>query len=140
MIYIYTQEWNSCLETLPKANIYRLFKTEHTYETYLNILALKYGSMFTRFSICSNIIPSEPGRWSNIRNERIYCICNQLGVGDELHFMFECKALKDIRKRYLTSYYCKDPNIIKLHLLFNSRNKETIINLSLYLKYGLKMM
>ena len=41
------QEWNNFLETSPKAIIYRLFKTEHIYEPYLNILSLKNRKVFT---------------------------------------------------------------------------------------------
>ena len=38
---MHIQEWNNFLETSPKAIIYRLFKTEHIYKPYLNILSLK---------------------------------------------------------------------------------------------------
>ena len=38
---MHVQEWNSLLGTSPKVIIYRLFKVEHIYEPYLNILSLK---------------------------------------------------------------------------------------------------
>ena len=58
--YMYKQEWNS-LETSPKVNIYRLLKTEHMYETYLNMLPLKYIRIFTRFRLCNHNLPIETG-------------------------------------------------------------------------------
>ena len=51
---MHIQEWNKFLETSPKAIIYRLFKTEHIYEPYLNILSLKNRKVFTRFRLCNH--------------------------------------------------------------------------------------
>ena len=55
------------------AIIYRLFKTKHIYEPYLNTLSLK-----NRFRLCNHRLPIETGRWFNIpREERICIMCNQ---------------------------------------------------------------
>ena len=83
------------LETSPKAIIYRLFKTEHIYEPYLNILSLK---VFTRFRLCNHRLPIETGRWLNIpRGEGIRIMCNQGCIGDEFHYLFQCTVLNDLR-------------------------------------------
>ena len=38
---MHIQEWNNFLQTSPKAIIYRLFKAEHIYEPYLDIISEK---------------------------------------------------------------------------------------------------
>ena len=117
---MHVQEWNNILETSPKAIIYRLFKTEHIYEPYLNILSLKNRKVFTRFRLCNHRLPIETGRWLNIpREERICNMCNQGCIGDEFHYLFKCTVLNDLRKRYLSTYCCKHPNVIKMNQLFN---------------------
>ena len=90
---MYLQEWNSLLETSPKPVIYRLFKTEHIYEPYLNIISLKNRIIFTKFRLCNHRLPIETGRWLNIpREERICIICNQRCIGDEFHFLFKINS------------------------------------------------
>ena len=84
---MHIQEWNNFFETSPKAIIYRLFKTKHIYEQYLNILSLKNRIVFTRFRLCNHRRPIETGRWLNIpRKERICIMCNQGCIVDEFHY------------------------------------------------------
>ena len=107
---MHIQEWNNFLETSPKAIIYRLFKTEHIYEPYLNILSLKNRKVFTIFRLCNHRLPIETGRWLNIpRGERI-CI------------MY------------------KHPSVIKMNQLFHKHSKAVLINICQYLKQYFKRM
>ena len=132
---------NNFLETSQKAIIYRLFKTEHIYEPYLNILSLKNRKVFIRFRLCNHRLPIETGRWLNIlRGERICIMCNQGCIGDEFHYLFQCTVLNDLRKRYLSCYYCKHPSLIKMNQLFNKHSKVVLINFCQYLKQCFKRM
>ena len=91
---MHIQEWTTFLETSPKAIIYRLFKTEHIYEPYLNILSLKNRKVITRFILCNHRLPIETRRWLNIPRRDIICImCNQGCIGYEFHFSFQCTVL-----------------------------------------------
>ena len=122
---MHIQEWDNFLERSPKAIMYRLFKTEHIYEPYLNILSLKNR-------LCNHRLPIETGRWLNIpRGEGICIMCNQGCIGDYFN---------DLRKRYLSTYYCKHPSVIKMNQLFNKHSKVVLINICQYLKQCFKRM
>ena len=82
---MHIREWNNFLETSPKSIIYRLFKTEHIYEPYLNILSLKNRIVFR---LCNHRLPIETGRWLNIPREERMCIMRNQGcIGDEFSFV-----------------------------------------------------
>ena len=136
---MYIQEWNNSLETSPKSVIYRLFKIEHRYEPYLDILSLNYRITFTRFRLSNHRLSIETGRWRNIpRDERKCDICNEGYIGDEFHFLFECNVLNDLRTQYLYNYYYRNPSTSKLKILFNKENKELLIKLCKYIQQGMK--
>ena len=47
------------------------------------------------------------------RKDKTFFMCNQGCIGDKFHFLFKCNVLNDLRKRYLSTYYCKHPSVIK---------------------------
>ena len=100
---MHIQEWNNFLETSPNAIIYRLFKTEHIYEPYLNILSLKNRKIFTRFRLCNHRLPIETGRWLNIpRGERIcinLCVIKDVLGMNFITYFNVLYVLNDLRKR-----------------------------------------
>ena len=44
----------------------------------------------------------ETGRW---HGKSISALCNSGQIGDEFHFILECKSLENQRKNYLCKYY-----------------------------------
>ena len=42
-------------------------------------------------------LPSDVGAHQGVPRERRFCTLCQQGVGDELHLVFECAALQDLR-------------------------------------------
>ena len=65
---------------------------------------------------------------------------NQGCIGDDFYFLVKCNVLNDLRKRYLSSYYCKNPSIIKMNKLFNKHYKVVWINTCQYLKQCFQRM
>ena len=59
-------------------------------------------------------LPIETGIFNNIqREDRIYKLCNSNQIGDEFHFILQCKSLSEERERLLKSI------IMKIHPLKN---------------------
>ena len=65
-------------------------------------------------------------------------MCNQECIGDEFHYLFQCTVLNDLRKRYLSPYYCKHPSENEMNQLFNKHRKVVLINICQYLKQCFK--
>ena len=77
-------------------------------------------NVLVRYRICNTKLPVERGRYINIPRDQRHCdICNESKLGDEFHFILECKQLKDIRMKHLPKKYCNNPNTLKLDALFN---------------------
>ena len=61
--------------------------------------------------ILSGILPLEveTGRFKDkLRQTRLCRVCNEDKVENELHFIFECKALSLVRKQLLDPLMCED--------------------------------
>lgn len=130
----FVQSWSSSLQNSSKGQFYRMFKRDFICEDYF--LKLNTSSVFW---ICklrtSNMnFPVETGRWSGLnRNERKCPLCTS-GVGDEMHYLFQCDFFSTYRIKYIPMYYIKYPNIEKLQGLLTYCNKRVLENISVFLK------
>ena len=110
----FKQAWNSDLENSPKAFSYRIFKTEHCFETYLGQLNERDRITLIRFRTTNHKLPIETGRWLNIdRNDRICTLCNSNKLGDEFHYLLECSTFQNDRRKNLGNYFMYRCNILK---------------------------
>ena len=57
-------------------------------------------------------------------SERLCTLCNSGQIGDEFHFILECKSLENLRKNYLCKYYYENPNIIKFNEIMSTHQKK----------------
>ena len=57
-------------------------------------------------------------------------MCNQACIVDKFHVLFKCDVLNGLRKRYVSTYCCKHPRVIKMNKLFNKHSKVVLINIS----------
>ena len=59
----------------------------------------------------------ETGRWNGqFISERLSTLCSNGQIGDEFHFILECKSLENLRKKYLCKYYYQNPQIQRTHV------------------------
>ena len=65
---------------------------------------------------------------------------NQGCIGDEFHYLFKCTVLNYLRNRYLSTYYCKHPSVLKMNQLLNKHSKVVLINICQHLKQCFKRM
>ena len=116
----------------PKGLNYRIFKNDFCLEHYLNDLSFKDAVKLCKFRTCNINLPIEKGRWLNIpRNERKCTLCNSDEIGDEFHYLFNCKdiIISSKRKTCLSKYYCENPNTFKFDSLFNSKNRNILMKI-----------
>ena len=94
----------------------------------------------TKFRTSNHKLPVEKGRFSKLpRNKRICenCDCNKLC--DKYHFLLECPALNDIRKKIIKKYYWQRPNILKFEQLMSTLSYQKQILLVKFIKEGFEI-
>ena len=57
---------------------------------------------------------------------------------DEIHFVFICPVLVDLRTKYIPLKFYRTPSLFKLLLLFCSTNEHVITNLIMFLYTSFK--
>jgi len=84
----------------------------------------------------SHRLKVETGRWQKPSaisfNERKCTLC--LKLEDEFHFLLECPLYKDLRKKYVKKYYCKNTNMLTIIELITSKNETVIKKLSMFVE------
>ena len=129
------QSWLSTVNDSPKCIIYRCFKTTLDLEPYLSILPISFRIILTKFRTTNHRLPIETGRWSNIeRSDRKCTLCDSNTIGDEFHYLFECKFFSVQRSLYIDYHYFSRPNIIKFQQLLSSKNQQKLSNLCKFLR------
>ena len=125
-----------------KLSSYIIFKNNFGYEIYLSIInKFDLRRSLTRLRLSAHQLLIEKGRYIGIpRHNRICPRCTSNEVEDEIHFLFNCTALEDNRK----TLHCKiDQNCknfknldskSKLIWLMNNEDKDTLLELCLYIK------
>ena len=67
-----------------------------------DILSDKDRITLCKFRTCNHRLPIEIGRWQNVdRSDRISHICQTAEIGDEFHYILQCRQLHNDRKLYL---------------------------------------
>ena len=84
--------------------IYQLFKISHCKEMYIKILPEHLIKSLFHFIIGTHKLPINNRKNSNVpRNERLCTICDEGVLGDDIHLLYECKMLEDLRSKYISS-------------------------------------
>ena len=82
----------SNMQNSSKASNYKLFKENCEFEEYLDLLNDNERILLCKFRTTNHRLIIETGRWQNIdREDRICNLCNEGLVGDEFHYLLECK-------------------------------------------------
>ena len=71
-------------------------------EYYLKTLSPKNKKIFVKFRTANHHLPVETGRWHGKSfSERLCSLCKSGQIGDEFHFILDCKPFENLRKNYL---------------------------------------
>ena len=131
----YKQTWHSNVFDCPKTINYRIFKTDHAFENYFNVLEERDMLVFCKFRMINHKLPIESGRWKNIpRENRICTLCNVNAIGDEYHYIMECQYFVEERREYIDRRFLKNSNTLKFNELMNLRQKSKLKKLCSFIK------
>ena len=127
----FTQNW--CNITLT----YRLFKDSFMPEPYLEILDAKNAIILCKFRTTNHRLPIELGRWQNIeRSNRICLLCDTNDIGDEFHYILQCRYFEQNCKHLIPSYFrntCR-PNVLKFKNIMTVTKKSYLLKLCKMIK------
>ena len=80
------------MELSTKCTLYKDFKSEFGFEDYLLHAPYQYITYIIKFRLCNHKLPVERGRYLNIiRSERTCDVCDMNVLGDEYHYIMECR-------------------------------------------------
>ena len=74
-------------------------------------------------SVIANTKPIINEKYVRI-NIKLCNLCNSGDLGDEFHYLFNCKHFESEINLYIPKFYCVQPNTLKMLNLFESRNKK----------------
>ena len=136
---IYTQEWQSQVNTMRSCTIYRSIKPYFKQEKYLMLPNIADRINICKFRCRNTKIPVVVRGYTN-RNipatayeDRLCDICDKNELGDEYHYILECPAFQNTRNRYLSQFYTRNPNMEKFALLFQSSNVTVLSKLAKFI-------
>ena len=101
-----------------KLKLYTSFKEPPGFENYLNESNPKLCQAITKIRISAHNFPIETGRFENKnQTNRICPLCCE-GIGNELHYLIECKnkAVTKTRSEFLKPFYNRWKDMQKLSL------------------------
>ena len=135
----FTQKWKNDLNVSAKCVNYRLFKTQHEYESYLNILPTSYVKYMIDFRLCNNRLPVETGRWAGVeRNERKCVLCDRNDVGDEFHYLLSCSFFATDRKCIIQHNHRNSANVLMFQNIMTEKEENKLVKLSKFIGKILK--
>ena len=130
----FVQKWNSDVQASPKCINYRIFKTNFKIEPYITELQPRSFITLSRFRTTNNRLPVERGRWENVDRSQRFCnLCTGNMLGDEFHYLLECKYFIEERKKYLPKFYLRHVNTLKFQKLMSTENLKLLKQLSRFI-------
>ena len=108
-------------------------------EPYLSINIDRFiRNSLTKFRLGISDIAIHRQRYKSENSKNVKCpLCNA-DKEDEIHFVFICPVLADLRTEYIPLKYYSKPSLFKLILLFSSRNDQVITNFTTFLYKAFK--
>jgi len=80
-------------------------------------------------------LPIEIGRWQNIeRNNRECVLCDTNTVGDEFHYILQCRYFEQSRKNLIQSYFRNRQNVLKFKNIMTVTKKSDLLKLCKMIK------
>ena len=130
----YIQKWFSNANLSSKSLTYFSFKTNFSFEKYLNILPKQAAKHIFKYRTGNHKLPVETGRWDGTDlNDRKCTYCNLNEIGDEFHFLLACPHFIKERNQFLKPYNIRRPNMLKFCQLLSTSNENLLRNLSKFI-------
>ena len=102
---------------------------------YLEILDSKNDIILCKFRTTHHRLPIEIGRWQNIeRNNRKCLLCDTNIIGDEFHYILQCRYFEQNRKNLIPSYFRNRSNVLKFKNIITVTKKSDLLKLCKMIK------
>ena len=133
------QEWNATVNSMDRLKYYKVIKHECILEPYIDKLDARKKSVLANLRCTGLPFNVIVGVYYNKQEyDTCYCIlCNGRQIENEYHFILECKALHDIRKKYIAEHYWSNPSITKYKNLMQRTDKYCLTRLCKYIDEAL---
>ena len=121
--------------------MYKTFKYSHGKEKYTEILPEHFKKALLQFRIGSHKLPVNNRKHFNVPRADRHCThCDQSIMGDEIHFLYECPKLNNLRVKYMYSPDIRrEPNVFNFVNIMQTNDPVTIGNLAKFILHGLKL-
>ena len=150
---LYLNWWEEQKTQNSKLDFYFKYKKVFRYEKYLDVLPRNVRCHLTRLRISSHCLPVEVLRYVKkkekkiLRADRKCTICNLDQVGDEYHYLLDCRnsEIQHIRKTFFENIRVKIPqfeifeNIQILNYCLSMADSNTFLPFATYVKDVLEM-
>ena len=135
----YRQCWLT--EINNRLTAYCRFKSSLIQEKYLDFISDKrFKIALCKFRVSAHNLGIERGRYEKIPRENRKCtFCTLNALDNEYHFLLVCPHVTELRRKYLSPYYCRWPSLLKFDNLMSSNSKKTMLNLAKYIYFADKL-
>ena len=139
----YVESWYELVQNSPSCqSFYKHVKTFFETEFYLSKLPESLRVYISKLRTLNHRLPIQRGRYDGTRREERLCrLCNDQVVGDEFHFILQCRNLRliELRNQYISPYYSNSSSLNKLKSLFLNKGRK-LFRLGRFLKEAIKLL
>ena len=128
------QLWEDHINTSQRFDFYKSFTYTHELKKYLHMnmdLHLRY--IMTKVRLGISDLRVHQFRYKTCNDFDLLCPMCRSAKEDEMHFIFFCHVLKDIREKFIPTKFYARPCLFKLTLLMACTKPEIMHSLSLFL-------
>ena len=121
--------------------MYKTFRYSHGKEKYTEILPEHLEKPYFQFRMGTHKLPVNNRKHFNVSRADRHCTHFDKSVmGDDIHFLYECTKLNNLRANYLFSPDIRrESNVINFVNIMQTNDPETIGNLAKCILHGLKL-
>ena len=134
------QDWSSHVHESSRFDFYRSFGSLHCLPTYLTLDIDRHLMRITtkfRFGV-SDLFNHQYRYRVNNECDMICPLCKE-AEENEVHFVFCCSALRDLRLKLIPPKFYSYPSLFRLSLLLASQNETVVKQLAIYLYKSFKL-
>ena len=123
LIDCHSQNWHEHISNSTRFTIYRMFKISISLEPYFTSVTNKYiRDVLIRFRIGASNIRTHKLRYVAHTPGDLMCpLCNT-AYEDEMHTLFYCKFLDDLRQKYIPRKYTVQPSYATLRRMMQDKS------------------
>ena len=129
-----TQTWLASVHENNLCSNYKQYKTTLTIEPYLTLLEKKHAINICKFRTGNHRLPITVGRHLGIdRAARLCTLCTNKSIGDEDHYLFECRFFQNERMKFLEPRLMQHPIDGRMARMFDTENVKQLTKIALFI-------